>query len=222
MQGLEQPRIAVLVDGDQHLSSLRAIREAAAAEGSVLYSEVFADWETPARSPWKGFAQRSGYDIVQVPGGVKNAADEAIALRVKGMLEGSQVDGFWIASSDRDFAEAARLIIESTKSVTIVLATSRFPKELQSRLCIVNPYGPLPPEWAEEAARRIRVAIQAVPSHEGRAFLSDLSVLSKLDPTFSPVDFGFGTLIELLEHLPDHYRVTRWPGGGAVFVEMIT
>lgn len=222
MQDSVRPRIAVLVDGDQHLSSLRAIREAAAAQGGITCAEVFADWDNLARSPWKTFAERSDYQTVQVAARTKNAVDEEMTRRVKEILAEGQTDEFWLASSDLDFIGTARLIMESKKAIRIVLAISRFPKDLQSSLRIVDPHGPLPREWAEDAARRIRAAVQAAPLHDGRALLSDLqSILTAKDSEFSSEDFGYRTLLMLLENLPDQFRVHQSTAGGAVFVEDI-
>ena len=220
MEDVKRPRLALLVDGDQHLTSLRAIREAAAAQGTVSVSAVFADWRSPGRGPWERFARRSGYEVVQVAANAKNAVDDALVSRVKSILAEGGIDGFWIASSDRDFTAAARLIKGSSKTVTIVLAPPRFPKDLQPNLLIVDPSGPLPEGWINEASATLRRALWSTPRREGRVHVSELTDrLSILDPEFSPLDFGFATLIELLESLPGEFRVHRPAAAGAVFVE---
>lgn len=75
-----RPRLAVLVDGDQHFSTLGAIREECSALGEIVVARSYSDWDDPSRNAWRGYVRRTGFECIAQKRYGPNATDHAMIV----------------------------------------------------------------------------------------------------------------------------------------------
>ncbi|MBM2832806.1 MAG: Maebl, partial [Dehalococcoidia bacterium] len=111
----EQPRVAVLIDGDNAQASLlpQILAEVSKA-GLVTIKRIYGDWTTTNMNSWKGALHKHAIQPIQqfryTTG--KNATDSAMIIDAMDLLHSNDVRGFCIVSSDSDYTRLATRIRE--------------------------------------------------------------------------------------------------------------
>src|SRR4030067_118390 len=111
----EQPRVAVLINGDNAQASLlpQILAEVSKA-GLVTIKRIYGDWTTTNMNSWKGALHKHAIQPIQqfryTTG--KNATDSAMIIDAMDLLHSNDVRGFCIVASDSDYTRLATRIRE--------------------------------------------------------------------------------------------------------------
>lgn len=101
--------LAVLIDAENiPASSFGALEEHIGKLGRPIIWQLFGDFLSRPLPGWKDIAGQKGLDICHQFQGGKNAADIAMTVAAMDLLHAGKVQGFCLASSDRDFTALAR------------------------------------------------------------------------------------------------------------------
>ena len=116
----QQPRLAVLIDGDNASSAIIApLLGRVSNLGRAVVRRVYGDWTAPRLGGWKSVLLEHSLQPIQqfayTQG--KNATDSALIIDAMDLLHTADVDGFCIVSSDSDFTRLASRLRESGKIV---------------------------------------------------------------------------------------------------------
>ncbi|MFC1965891.1 NYN domain-containing protein [Chloroflexota bacterium] len=111
----EQPKFAVLIDGDNAQASLlpQILAEVSKA-GLITIKRIYGDWTTTNMNSWKDSLHKYAIQPIQqfryTTG--KNATDSAMIIDAMDLLHSNDVDGFCIVASDSDYTRLATRIRE--------------------------------------------------------------------------------------------------------------
>lgn len=120
MEGIKDPRLAVLIDADNvPYSNIKEMLEEIAKYGTPTFKRIYADWTKPTVSGWKGVLLENAITPVQQYSYTsgKNATDSAMIIDAMDILYSGRVDGFCIVSSDSDFTRLAIRLREAGMKV---------------------------------------------------------------------------------------------------------
>src|SRR5579885_3035122 len=105
-----QPKIAVLIDGDNAApASIEKVLEKIRELGTLIIRRAYGDWTAPNMSGWKNVERTCSVQLVQQSRYIsgKNATDMAIVIDAMDILYSGTVDTFCLVSSDSDFTPLA-------------------------------------------------------------------------------------------------------------------
>lgn len=114
-------KVAILIDGDNASSAkLSHILELASHYGPVIVKRIYGDWTKTALSHWKEPARELSFRLIEAMPYVKgkNTTDIALIIDAMDLLHTKDIDVFFIASSDSDYAPLVQRICE--EGITIV------------------------------------------------------------------------------------------------------
>ena len=111
----EQPKFAVLIDGDNAQATLltQILAEVSKA-GLITIKRIYGDWTTTNMNQWKESLHKHAIQPMQqfrYTAG-KNATDSAMIIDAMDLLHSNDVQGFCIVSSDSDYTRLATRIRE--------------------------------------------------------------------------------------------------------------
>jgi hypothetical protein len=210
-----RPRLAVLVDADQHLRSLGAIYSAASKEGVVAIPCAYTDWDQSDRACWLKYAKNVGFTPVRQPRDGANATDHAMSI-----LYEKDIDGFWIASNGRGFFPLVRRLLSKGKTVAIVVvggSVTDYPKDVAECVRALESTGEriLTPELRLKASNEIDSAYSKCPSNGRGVLVTQLmQEILRQSPHWDVREYGYSSPIELLEALPRFKVIRARPGEG--------
>ena len=214
-------RIALLIDCDNvSFNSIEGVLEELAKYGAVNVRHAHGDWKSAHLTGWieklHPHAIRPIQQFAYTKG--KNATDSAMIIDAMDLLCSNTVDAYALMTSDSDFTPLVMRILESGKPVygfgeqktpsPFVHACSQFiyTENLQAK----------PEEKAdkpEAVARRsrkeirgdtalvklLRTSVEQTSEDDGWAHLSKVGTYISNNSSFSPVNYGYRKLSDLIK-----------------------
>ena len=138
---VRERKIALLIDAEnishQFIGQVMAsVRET--MDGLITVKRIYADWTKPNLSAWKAVLQK--YALLPIQqysfSSGKNSSDFALVIDAMDLLYQSDIDVFYIVSSDSDFT---RLVMRIRESGKIVIGMGE-KKALESFVLACNDY----------------------------------------------------------------------------------
>lgn len=240
-KNVPEKRIAILIDGDNAQSILiEKILVEAGKFGNATIRRVYGDWTTSNMKSWKDILNLHAFQPIQqfryTVG--KNATDSAMIIDAMDILNGAQVDGFCLVSSDSDYTRLATRIRESGKLVVGIgrkltprafvsacnvfiytenLQKSETPKSRQSSQAKVTE--PLNLQDLE-LIDHINQAIDMVGADDdGWTSLSEVgTALRRIDPGFDPRTYGYKQLSQLVKAKKAQFDSKKLAGKSIILV----
>jgi uncharacterized protein (TIGR00288 family) len=236
-----ESRVAVLVDCDNVPPAiLDHAMSFVARFGRVVVRRGYGNPATLASNRWQEALVQQAFtpNLQYQYASGKNTADIALALDALEMLFDDKVDTFCFVTSDSDFAYLCRKLRERGASVCIV-GEEKTPLALRNASDNFSEWKPVPdvpagasiesvgttgagsrpPEIVSKSGKQrplfvVRaVAVMAADSAEGKVPLSALgNYLRRTDPAFSPDNYGYSGLLEMLKTY-DLLQLIQEPGG---------
>jgi uncharacterized LabA/DUF88 family protein len=229
--GVENRRIAMLIDGDNAQPSLIGEMLAEAGKyGLVTVRRIYGDWTTANMGGWKETLHTHAIQPIQqfryTVG--KNATDSAMIIDAMDILYTVQISGFCLVSSDSDYTRLATRIRE--KSLFVMGIGKKLTPRAFVNACDVFVYSenlqtaakPQPkgkPELSSELQELFKSAFDLAVQEDGWAFLGALGHhLRQLDPGFDPRTYGYKQLSLLVRAHPEYFEVKRVRGQGTAHI----
>lgn len=138
---VRESKIALLIDAEnishQFIGQVMAsVREA--MDGLITVKRIYADWTKPNLSAWKAVLQKYALMPIQQYSfsSGKNSSDFALVIDAMDLLYQSDIDVFYIVSSDSDFT---RLVMRIRESGKVVIGMGE-KKALESFVLACNDY----------------------------------------------------------------------------------
>ncbi|CAN5316318.1 NYN domain-containing protein [soil metagenome] len=212
-------RIALLVDGDNAQPKLlELVLEEASKYGKVTIRRVYGDWTTPHMNSWKALLNEMAFNPIQkfsYTSG-KNSTDSALIIDAMDILHDNLVDGFCIVSSDSDYTGLAKRIREDGVFV-MGIGEKKTPNAFVKSCEIFTYVDNLEPkietpekrkahkkEKPQVDKRLLNKAFDMSSNDSNEAYVSNMGLnIRKLDPSFDCRTYGYKTLTQLFNDLPD-------------------
>jgi len=233
-----EDRLAILIDADNTpYDAIQVILDRSHKYGRAIIKRAYGDWSRTQLQPWgavfKEFAIKAIHQPQFTSG--KNSTDSAMLIDAMDILNGNRADIFMLVSSDSDFTGLAMRIREQGLRVIGVgreITPTSFIKGCDDFILIENlmresrivarettqverketgtPEGP----QASEGAALLTKAVLNVMNDDGEVLGTELAVMMrKLDPTFSPQNYGVLKLSEFVAKYPDILKKTAKRSG---------
>ncbi len=225
-------RIALLIDADNisHIS-IELILSELAKQGAVTIRRAYGNWKKTSLKGWEDNIHEYAiqpiqqYDLIKG----KNAADMALVIDAMDILYTKNVSAFCIASSDSDYTPLVTRIIAEGKTVIgvgdkktprpFVAACSKFVYADAEKATEHDNAGV--PDQPDDIANKLkgdaklistlRNAIAASPTNGEWIPLSTVGSHLSKHASFSPKDYGFSRLSDLMKHI-DLFEIKRGKG----------
>ena len=224
----EQPKFAVLIDGDNAQASLLSqILAEVNKFGLITIKRIYGDWTTTNMNSWKELLHKFAIQPIQqfryTTG--KNATDSAMIIDAMDLLHINDVDGFCIVASDSDYTRLATRIREEGLTVIGVgekktpeafrnacnqfiycenLTVTKEPRKKESR-------GKTKKEEKPDAQDPLPLLLQgfemAAKEEEWVHLASMGTALRQLDPAFDSRTFGHKKLQSLVKDYPETFTL---------------
>ena len=222
MDGLEN-KLAILIDADNTpYKSIEKILDYSHKFGNTIIKRAYGDWSTSALKEWNAIFREYAVKPMQqyqfTKG--KNSTDIAMVIDAMDILHSKFVETFILVTSDSDFTGLAIRIRENGLKVIGIgrkTAPASFVKGCEEFIFIEN-LVPSPPEKVEKVAlpnsqtiegkitegqELLRKAVMNTVDENGHVLGSSLgTMLLKLDPSFSPKNFGCRNLSKFIDLYP--------------------
>lgn len=222
MDGLEN-KLAILIDADNTpYKSIEKILDYSHKFGNTIIKRAYGDWSTSALKEWNAIFREYAVEPMQqyqfTKG--KNSTDIAMVIDAMDILHSKFVETFILVTSDSDFTGLAIRIRENGLKVIGIgrkTAPASFVKGCEEFIFIEN-LVPSPPEKVEKVAlpdsqlieskitegqELLRKAVMNTEDENGHVLGSSLgTMLLKLDPSFSPKNFGCRNLSKFIDLYP--------------------
>jgi uncharacterized LabA/DUF88 family protein len=221
----EQPKFAVLIDGDNAQASLLPqILAEVSKVGLITIKRIYGDWTTTNMNSWKDSLHKYAIQPIQqfrfTIG--KNATDSAMIIDAMDLLHSNDIRGFCIVSSDSDYTRLATRIREDGLFVIGVgeqktpkafvnacnqfiysenLSDTQAPKKTRSRW--KKKEGPQEQDIDNPLPLLIQGFEMAAKEEEWTYLASMGNSLRQLDPAFDPRTYGHQKLQSLLKDYPE-------------------
>jgi len=221
----EQPKFAVLIDGDNAQPSLlpRILAEVSKV-GFITVKRIYGDWTSTSMNSWKNSLHEHAIQPMQqfryTVG--KNSTDSAMIIDAMDLLHSHNVGGFCIVASDSDYTRLATRIREEGLLVIGVgekKTPEAFVNACNQFIYSENLIGPR--EIGRKAARERKIAVSdplnlllegftLAAKEEEWIHLATLgSVLRQLAPAFDPRTYGHQQLQSLIRQYPETFTLKR-------------
>ena len=231
----EQPKFAVLIDGDNAQASLLSqILAEVSKVGLITIKRIYGDWTTTNMNSWKDSLHKYAIQPIQqfrfTIG--KNATDSAMIIDAMDLLHSNDVRGFCIVSSDSDYTRLATRIRENGLFVIGVgeqktpkafvngcnqfiysenLSDSQAPKKTRRRW--KKKEGPQEQDKEEPQEQDVDNPLpfliqgfEMAAKEEEWTYLASMgNSLRQLDPAFDPRTYGHQKLQSLLKDYPETF-----------------
>lgn len=222
MDGLEN-KLAILIDADNTpYKSIENILDYSHKFGNTIIKRAYGDWSTSALKEWNAIFREYAVKPMQqyqfTKG--KNSTDIAMVIDAMDILHSKLVETFILVTSDSDFTGLAIRIRENGLKVIGIgrkTAPASFVKGCEEFIFIEN-LTSSPPEKVEKVAlpdsqliegkitegqELLRKAVMNTEDENGHVLGSSLgTMLLKLDPSFSPKNFGCRNLSKFIDLYP--------------------
>ena len=221
----EQPKFAVLIDGDNAQPSLlpRILGEVSKV-GFITVKRIYGDWTSTNMNSWKNSLHEYAIQPIQqfryTVG--KNSTDSAMIIDAMDLLHSQNVGGFCIVASDSDYTRLATRIREEGLFVIGVgekKTPEAFVNACNQFIYSENLVGPK--EVRRKAAREKEIDVSdplnlllegftLAAKEEEWIHLATLgSVLRQLAPAFDPRTYGHQQLQSLIKQYPETFTLKR-------------
>ena len=221
----EQPRFAVLIDGDNAQASLLPqILAEVSKVGLITVKRIYGDWTTTNMNSWKNSLHKHAIQPMQqfryTVG--KNSTDSAMIIDAMDLLHSHNVGGFCIVASDSDYTRLATRIRE--EGLLVIGVGEKKTPEAFINAC--NQFIYCENLAAPKVVRR-KTAKEEKPDisdplnlllegfhlaakEEEWIHLAALGhVLRQLDPAFDPRTYGHQQLQSLIKQYPETFTLKR-------------
>ena len=213
-------RIALLIDCDNvSASSIEGVIEELAKYGTVNVRHAHGDWKSPHLSGWieklHPHAIRPIQQFAYTTG--KNATDSAMIIDAMDLLYSKTVDAYALMTSDSDFTPLVMRILESGMPVygfgekktppPFVHACSQFiytenlqtgPGEQTENTVAVTRRSRNHLRGDAELVKLLRTSVEQTSDDDGWAHLSKVGKYIQNNSSFSPVNYGYRKLSDLI------------------------
>lgn len=180
---VRERKIALLIDAEnishQFIGQVMAsVREA--MDGLITVKRIYADWTKPNLSAWKAVLRKYALMPIQQYSfsSGKNSSDFALVIDAMDLLYQSDIDVFYIVSSDSDFT---RLVMRIRESGKVVIGMGE-KKALESFVLACNDY-----IFFEESGDASSVS-------ESSDFLEKASSQASFVPSFSDTSYSVSSM----------------------------
>lgn len=181
---VRERKIALLIDAEnishQFIGQVMAsVRET--MDGLITVKRIYADWTKPNLSAWKAVLRKYALMPIQQYSfsSGKNSSDFALVIDAMDLLYQSDIDVFYIVSSDSDFT---RLVMRIRESGKIVIGMGE-KKALESFVLACNDY-----IFFEESGDPSSTV------SESSDFLEKVSSLASFVPSFSDTSYSVSSM----------------------------
>ncbi|MCC8146492.1 MAG: NYN domain-containing protein [Bacteroidales bacterium] len=229
--------IAVLIDGDNAQAKLmKEILEEVSKYGKATIRRIYGDWTIPQMNSWKNIVNEYSINPVQKFNYTvgKNSTDSALIIDAMDILHSGNVEGFCIVSSDSDYTGLAKRIREQGLFVMGIGEKKTPSAFVQS--CDIFTYTENLTDDKSDAGHKGNSEAQGKPDElsetdgktdttdylkvidkaftisakdDDEALISTIGAnIHKIDPSFDPRTYGFGTLTKLFENI-QKYEVVK-------------
>ncbi|WOJ93837.1 NYN domain-containing protein [Congregibacter variabilis] len=218
----ETKRIALLIDCDNvRATAIEGVLEELATHGTVNVRHAHGDWNNPSLSAWADklhpHAIRPMQQFAYTKG--KNATDSAMIIDAMDLLYSGNVDAFALMTSDSDFTPLVLRILESGFPV-YGFGEKKTPQPfVDSCSPFIFIENLLPAKKGDDESapvtarvpraklrqdarlvKLLRTAVDQTVNDDGWADMSRVgSYISNNNPSFSPVNYGYRRLSDLLK-----------------------
>ena len=214
-------RIALLIDCDNvSSSSIEGVLEELAKYGKVNVRHAHGDWKSTHLSGWieklHPHAIRPIQQFAYTTG--KNATDSAMIIDAMDLLYSNTVDAYALMTSDSDFTPLVMRILESGMPVygfgqkktplPFVHACSQFiytenlqtePEEKDEKSEAVTKRSRKQIRGDTELVKLLRTSVEQTSEDDGWAHLSKVGQYISNNSSFSPVNYGYKKLSDLIK-----------------------
>jgi hypothetical protein len=221
----EQPKFAVLIDGDNAQASLlpQVLAEVSKV-GFITVKRIYGDWTSINMNSWKNSLHEYAIQPMQqfryTVG--KNSTDSAMIIDAMDLLHSHNVGGFCIVASDSDYTRLATRIREEGLFV-IGVGEKKTPEAFVSACnqFIYTENLRAPREIAKKATTEIETDVtdplnlllegfNLAAKEEEWIHLATLgNVLRQLAPAFDPRTYGHQRLQSLIKQYPGTFTLKR-------------
>lgn len=227
--------LAILIDADNtpH-GAIGQILDHCHKYGNTIIRRAYGDWSTPQLKEWstifKEYAIKPIQQFQYTTG--KNSTDIAMVIDAMDILHSKGVETFILVTSDSDFTGlSVRIREEGLRVIGIGRRTApqTFVKGCQEFVFIENLVPShlaestsvfskdpkiIPDETDPEGIELLTKAVQILADENGLILGADLGLmLRKLDPAFSPVNYGSKNLTEFIRKHPSILVDTKQKSG---------
>lgn len=230
---IPQYRLAVLIDGDNAQPSLlEAILTEANKYGLAIIRRIYGDWTSPQMNSWKEALNTHAIQPIQqfryTTG--KNATDSALIIDAMDILYTTNVEGFFLVSSDSDYTRLATRIRE--KGLRVVGVGKQTTPKAFIQACeifiyvenlVENKTQTLNNAATKHLIELSKTAFEQVVREDGWASLAEFGAsLRKIDPSFDPRTYNHKQLSTLVEAHPKIFEIRRSKAKGAsgIYIKM--
>lgn len=222
----EQPKFAVLIDGENAQASLlpQVLAEVSKV-GFITVKRIYGDWTSISMNSWKNSLHEYAIQPIQqfryTVG--KNSTDSAMIIDAMDLLHSHNVSGFCVVASDSDYTRLATRIREDGLFVIGVgerKTPAAFVNACNQFIYTENLVGPR--EIRKKATTRETKADTSDPlnlllegfnlaaKEEEWIHLATLgNVLRQLAPAFDPRTYGHQRLQSLIRQYPETFTLKR-------------
>ena len=214
-------RIALLIDCDNvSANSIEGVLEELAKYGTVNVRHAHGDWKSPHLTGWieklHPHAIRPIQQFAYTKG--KNATDSAMIIDAMDLLCSNTVDAYALMTSDSDFTPLVMRILESGMPVygfgeqktplPFVHACSQFiytenlqaePEKKAGKSETVTKRSRNEIRRDTALVRLLRTSVEQTSDDDGWAHLSKVGTYISNNSSFSPVNYGYRKLSELIK-----------------------
>ncbi len=218
-----ETKLAILIDADNTpYKSIGKILDYSHKFGNIIIKRAYGDWSTSTLKEWntvfREYAVKPMQQFQFTKG--KNSTDIAMVIDAMDILHSKIVETFILVTSDSDFTGLAVRIRENGLKVIGIgrkTAPASFVKGCEEFIFIEN-LAPPAPEKVEKVAlpnsqategkiaegqELLYKAVMNTADENGNVFGSSLgTMLLKLDPSFSPKNFGCRNLSKFIDLYP--------------------
>jgi uncharacterized LabA/DUF88 family protein len=221
----EQPKFAVLIDGENAQASLlpQVLAEVSKV-GLITVKRIYGDWTSISMNSWKNSLHEYAIQPIQqfryTVG--KNSTDSAMIIDAMDLLHSHNVGGFCIVASDSDYTRLATRIREEGLFVIGVgekKTPAAFVNACNQFIYTENLMGPR--EIQRKAAKEKEADVSdplnlllegfnLAAKEEEWIHLATLgNVLRQLAPAFDPRTYGHQRLQSLIKQYPETFTLKR-------------
>jgi uncharacterized protein (TIGR00288 family) len=213
-------RIALLIDCDNvSYNSIEGVLEELAKYGTVNVRHAHGDWKSNHLTGWIEKLHPNAIRPIQIFAYTtgKNATDSAMIIDAMDLLYSKTVDAFALMTSDSDFTPLVMRILESGMPVygfgekktplPFVHACSQFiytenlqpePEEKIKNAVGVKKRSRNELRGDTALVKLLRTSVEQASGDDGWALLSKVGNYISNNSSFSPINYGYKKLIELI------------------------
>ncbi len=234
----ERKRIALLIDCDNvSHNAIEGVLEELAKYGTVNVRHAHGDWNSPSLSGWAEklhpHAIRPMQQFAYTKG--KNATDSAMIIDAMDLLYSNNVDAFALMTSDSDFTPLVLRILESgfpvygfgekktPKPFVDCCSPFIYVENLISEEETDTPQQPVKKtkkalRMDTALVRLLRTAVEQTSDDSGWADLSRVAPYLSNNSSFSPINYGYKKLSDLIR-ATELFDMEMRKGGKAMYIK---